>query len=833
MDVPDKSKDSEFLGDVDPPSRGVKRRLTYDNLNIDIVHPKKCRGTYSANECIGDGDIVQVEEYSQCVNIVRPSGVKRHIVFDDASTYCSNKKTESSYVENDHSVQVTTSISHGKPTNLSIATEGGNDTGDNTQVVTSVSILSGNMDMGTNIHMQDAEQSGVTSVSIHSGNMDMGTNIHMQDAEQSGDRTSQILYNNTLQQPHDTGQSAIELHGAQNCQPHDTEQFPVQLQDAQNCQQGVVSDASSCALDHMFICTCCRIEDPNRRKYVLFSIDKYDQQNDAVTKALRYRFSKPQLREMICRSCHNSLKKLNIPRNAVSSPVKASRCNVPRCVICSAHSGSRMHIFMRRSYGDNPKLDSALQAECVPDGSTICQKCHRKFSGLSMVSCIICSSLTECRYTVLFDPTQLSHGSINVPLVEETCGEKRVCKACHTRATNSVCKCLVCSRHVQKKSAREYCSSHYDFNSFIVSRCIPYNQEDTANKYICTNCHITLASCTDDKPVVPKHVKNPMLRSSANFLVSLSEHPRYACTCCHRLLFAKTVTKFKITDYNMADPIVQACLSHRVALKFEVEKDVAKVISAAKDMVARGLREHIVTGGISQNEFICIRCMTALRSKKPRMPDQACANGLVLYIIPDELANIFPIERRLLSFRIPFITLIVIRRYGGHYKINGPPLNVPATLDQIAKILPRMPGELQLHPLKLKRKLEYKSHYMYDMVRKDKVIGAIMWLKDHNKHYESVPVDTAWLENEVDNDVSVLPCEPDNDSVIETHANIHECSHIGESSRITVATYSEIDRLPQYPHNIVSQDYQQNYPPPFEKDTDISSSQKLSYLLMY
>ena len=103
------------------------------------------------------------------------------------------------------------------------------------------------------------------------------------------------------------------------------------------------------------------------------------------------------------------------------------------------------------------------------------------------------------------------------------------------------------------------------------------------------------------------------------------------------------------------------------------------------------------------------------------MPDQACANGLVIYNIPEELANMFPIECRIISLRIPFITLIVICRYGGHYKINGPPVNVPATLDQIVKMLPHMPGELQLHPLKLKRRLQYKSHYMYDMVCKIKL----------------------------------------------------------------------------------------------------------------
>ena len=56
-----------------------------------------------------------------------------------------------------------------------------------------------------------------------------------------------------------------------------------------------------------------------------------------------------------------------------------------------------------------------------------------------------------------------------------------------------------------------------------------------------------------------------------------------------------------------------------------------------------------------------------------------------------------------------------MRQYGGHYKVNGPPVNVPVTLDQIIEIVPCMPSELQLHPMKLKCKLEYKSHYMYDM----------------------------------------------------------------------------------------------------------------------
>ena len=76
-----------------------------------------------------------------------------------------------------------------------------------------------------------------------------------------------------------------------------------------------------------------------------------------------------------------------------------------------------------------------------------------------------------------------------------------------------------------------------------------------------------------------------------------------------------------------------------------------------------------------------------------------------------------------------------MRQYGDHYKVNGPPVNVPATLDQFIEILPCMPSDLQLHTEKLKYKVEYKSHYMYDIIHRDHVISAIAWLKEHSSHY--------------------------------------------------------------------------------------------------
>ena len=117
------------------------------------------------------------------------------------------------------------------------------------------------------------------------------------------------------------------------------------------------------------------------------------------------------------------------------------------------------------------------------------------------------------------------------------------------------------------------------------------------------------------------------------------------------------------------------------------------------------------------------------------------------YDIPHDLQNIMPLVRRVISPWIPFITIVIIRWYGGHYKLNGPPVNFPATPDQITEILLHIPSDLQLHPIKLKCTLEYKSHYMYDMNRRDRIISAITWLKEHNSHYANIQLNEHWYND--------------------------------------------------------------------------------------
>ena len=78
---------------------------------------------------------------------------------------------------------------------------------------------------------------------------------------------------------------------------------------------------------------------------------------------------------------------------------------------------------------------------------------------------------------------------------------------------------------------------------------------------------------------------------------------------------------------------------------------------------------------------------TASDKKKPKMPNQACPNCLDLDDMPEDLHDISPLEKRIISLHIPFITLIVMGRHGGHYNMNGPQVHMSQQLQvQLLKL---------------------------------------------------------------------------------------------------------------------------------------------------
>ena len=107
---------------------------------------------------------------------------------------------------------------------------------------------------------------------------------------------------------------------------------------------------------------------------------------------------------------------------------------------------------------------------------------------------------------------------------------------------------------------------------------------------------------------------------------------------------------------------------------------------------------------------------------------QAKANSLELWPVPPELSCLNLLELRLISLRVPFMKMVALPS-GKQRSIHGSAVNVPSKVDTVCTVLPRLPSQTELTPLKLKCKLAYKGHYMYDYITHQK---ALTWLKAKN-----------------------------------------------------------------------------------------------------
>ena len=131
--------------------------------------------------------------------------------------------------------------------------------------------------------------------------------------------------------------------------------------------------------------------------------------------------------------------------------------------------------------------------------------------------------------------------------------------------------------------------------------------------------------------------------------------------------------------------------------------------------------------------YICVTCDSSL--KKNKIPVQSQANGLQLDNIPEELNSLTEIEQRLISQRILFMQIRELPS-GMQKGVRGPAVNIPANLGPICTVLPRIPINSHIIPLKFKRRLSYKSAYIYDSVHVQRVTKAMFYLQRNNPLYK-------------------------------------------------------------------------------------------------
>ena len=116
---------------------------------------------------------------------------------------------------------------------------------------------------------------------------------------------------------------------------------------------------------------------------------------------------------------------------------------------------------------------------------------------------------------------------------------------------------------------------------------------------------------------------------------------------------------------------------------------------------------------------------------------------------------------------------------GRQQSIHGPAVNVPSNVDSVCEVLPRLPSQTELIPLKLKRRLCYKGHYMYNYVRPNVVLTALRWLKENNPLYANVIINNNWLSDSArdDNEIFVGLFNTSIDNIDTDNTNDSTCTN--------------------------------------------------------
>ena len=184
----------------------------------------------------------------------------------------------------------------------------------------------------------------------------------------------------------------------------------------------------------------------------------------------------------------------------------------------------------------------------------------------------------------------------------------------------------------------------------------------------------------------------------------------------------------------------------RTVIEFKAIKYLGKLTD---DIYNAVFAPHLLYVSVQGCHWICKTCDCTL--KQGRMPAQAKANNLTLDDVPPELSDLNRMEIRLISLRIPFMKMVALP-CGKQRAIHGPAVNVLTDLHPVCELLPRLPSQAQLVPMKLKRRLCYKGHYMYEYVQPDKVMAALEWLKVNNPLYNDINININWEDDAAQDD---------------------------------------------------------------------------------
>ncbi|XP_049618013.1 uncharacterized protein [Syngnathus scovelli] len=209
-----------------------------------------------------------------------------------------------------------------------------------------------------------------------------------------------------------------------------------------------------------------------------------------------------------------------------------------------------------------------------------------------------------------------------------------------------------------------------------------------------------------------------IMKAVALFQVQVKNGPTFVCTVCHRALFPNQVRQ--LIQYKKNKDVVASCLTRRFVHVCDRECNTCCKVPDERKM-----------------EWICHTCHAHLKDGK--MPALAVSNNLQLADIPTELCDLNILERHLVSKCISFAKIVPLPK-GQQRAIRGNVVCVPSEVEETVNVLPRLRSRSQVLRVKLKRRLCYKGHQIFQTVTWSKLMSALIKLKQIHPQYRNITI---------------------------------------------------------------------------------------------
>ncbi|XP_078791854.1 uncharacterized protein LOC144986979 isoform X2 [Oryzias latipes] len=221
---------------------------------------------------------------------------------------------------------------------------------------------------------------------------------------------------------------------------------------------------------------------------------------------------------------------------------------------------------------------------------------------------------------------------------------------------------------------------------------------------------------------VETETDNSLIKNAISvFRSNIQAGPSYVCTVCHKASFPNQVLVCRRSSYVTNPAVIEPCLTGKYVHVCE---------GSCRDQPCLVPRER-------RKEWICHTCHSYV--KKGAVPALAAVNNLELTEIPDELKDLNILERHLISKCIPFAKIIPLPK-GRQRLIRGNVVCVPSQVQETVEALPRLRNESQVMRVKLKRRLCYKGHQLFQTVTWYKLVQALLKLKRIHPQYQDITI---------------------------------------------------------------------------------------------